>query len=246
MNLVSDWLLAKRTPACYENLYTQSGNFSLIEQEESACNFPNILDIFCPRTTSSSISLTTTVPCLSNKLTKPGQTTITIGNQTLLTTTPCITTISSEPNTNNNTNTNTTSQTTTQSSTTLSISTNTKYTDISISTELIKKQSSLIPIPNVTNSLSNQTTILLPVVPAESSTALPSLDLSNSSQFNTTSIIIIVLLSAISLLLLFIILGLIIYFRNRLRSVSNGPSSMISSSMQIRIDEKGNKHIYRV
>jgi hypothetical protein len=240
MNLVSDWLLAKRTPTCYENLYTQSGNFSLIEQEESACNFPNILDIFCPRTTSSSISLTTTVPCLSNKLTKPGQTTITIGNQTLLTTTPCITTISLEPITN----TNTTSQTTTQSSTT---SSNTKYTDI-ISTELIKKQSSLIPIPmpNVTNSLSNQTTILIPVVPAESSTALPSLDISNTSQFNTTSIIIIVLLSAISLLLLFIILGLIIYFRNRLRSVSNGPSSLISSSMQIRIDEKGNKHIYRV
>lgn len=240
MNLVSDWLLAKRTPTCYENLYTQNGNFSLIEQEESACNFPNILDIFCPRTTSSSISLTTTVPCLSNKLTKPGQTTITIGNQTLLTTTPCITTISLEPITN----TNTTSQTTTQSSTTLSIATNTKYTDIS--TELIKKQSSLIPMPNVTNSLSNQTTILIPVVPAESSTALPSLDISNTSQFNTTSIIIIVLLSAISLLLLFIILGLIIYFRNRLRSVSNGPSSMISSSMQIRIDEKGNKHIYRV
>ena len=239
MNLVSDWLLAKRTPTCYENLYTQTGNFSLIEQEESACNFPNILDVFCPRTTSS-ISLTTTVPCLSNKLTKPGQTTITIGNQTLLTTTPCITTVSLEPITN--TNTNTTSQTTTQSSTT---SSNTKYTDI-ISTELIKKQSSLIPIPNVTNSLSNQTTISLPVVPAESSTALPSLDLSNTSQFNTTSIIIIVLLSAISLLLLFIILGLIIYFRNRLRSVSNGPSSMISSSMQIRIDEKGNKHIYRV
>lgn len=93
-NSLSDWMLAERTPQCYQDLYTAAGNFSLIEQQERACNFVQLLATYCPRTSSVPISYdtsTTSTPCLYTQSSQPGMTSVTIGGLTTVSITPCVT-----------------------------------------------------------------------------------------------------------------------------------------------------------
>lgn len=88
--------------------------------------------------------------------------------------------------------------------------------------------------------------------PCSSFTALPTLNSANSNGLNTTSTIIIAVLGAVSLALLLIILGLIIYFRNKLRSIGQtqliDPTTSASSSSPngAKNNPNSNKSLYRV
>ena len=214
-----------KIPTCYLSLLD---NPSGIQMEETKCNFNQILNNVCPKpTTLTSSTITTstitTTSTISTTTTLQPDTTTTTTASTTTSSPPLSPSSTIQTKTGDFITTTCYTESTQPGLTTITIGNLTTITSkpYTVTTPtFIPTQSNQTIFTSASNTNSTRTNSTTEQFTSYSTSAANNnkLPCDEDNQLSTTSIVVIVVLGIVAFLLLILIIGLIVYFRNRMRS----------------------------